>query len=95
MNTEALLRKTVHPPCTEEHEIVEIVLPADRTRLSLGDRLALRIGLWLTLRAQRSRPRRTPRAQRAPVSYVRTLDRGITEHEAITLLSFPIQRGLR
>lgn len=59
MSTDTLLRSTLHPPCPVEQEILEIVVPADRHQLAVADRLSLRLGLWLLLRAQRSR-RRAP-----------------------------------
>ncbi|BDZ38450.1 hypothetical protein [Microbacterium suwonense] len=93
MSTEALLRQTTHPPCTEEHDILEITVPADRTELGLADRLSLRIGLWLLLRAQRN-----PRHARAGTGddIVRHRDRTrVTEHDAITLLAHGLQRHLR
>lgn len=93
MNTEALLRQTIHPPCTEEQEILEITVPADRTELALADRLSLRIGLWLLLRAQRN-----PRHARAVTGddIARHRDRTrVTEHDAITLLTYGLQRHLR
>jgi hypothetical protein len=93
VSTEALLRQTTHPPCTEEQEILEITVPADRTELALSDRLSLRIGLWLLLRAQRG-PRRARRLSNEDVILLRDRPR-ITEHEAITLLTYDLQRQLR
>lgn len=93
MRTEALLRKTVHPPCPDEQEILEITVPADRTHLSLSDRLSLRIGLWLLLRAERIRSR-TGSANHEKVMRLRARPL-ITEHEALTLLTYDLQRQLR
>lgn len=79
---------SIHPPDTEDRQILNIPDQAALQRLPLSDRLSLRIGLWLLERGLRtgdtlddaSRPSRTER---------------ITEHEAITLLTFDLQRGLR
>jgi len=92
VSTEALLRQTIHPPCTGE-EILEITVPADRAALTLGDRLSLRLGLWLLLRAQRS-PRRARGISHADAMLLRDRPR-ITEHEAITVLTYDLQRQLR
>lgn len=92
MSTEALLRQTIHPPCSED-EILEITVPADRAELALRDRLSLRLGLWLLLRAQRS-PRRARSLSREEVMLLRERPR-ISEHEAITLLTYDLQRQLR
>jgi hypothetical protein len=92
VSTEALLRQTIHPPCTED-EILEIAVPADRAELTLGDRLSLRLGLWLLLRAQR-RPRRARSLSHEDVMLLRDRRR-ITEHESITMLAFDLQRHLR
>ncbi|MFC7790473.1 hypothetical protein ACU045_15985 [Microbacterium sp. MAHUQ-60] len=93
MSTEALLRQTVHPPCTEDEEILEITVPTDRAELAFSDRLSLRIGLWLLLRAQRT-PRRGGTPSREDV--LRRLERPrVTEREAITLLTYDLQRRLR
>lgn len=91
MSTEALLRQTIHPPCTED-EILEITVPTDRAELTLGDRLSLRLGLWLLVRAQR-RPRRARTLSHEDVMLLRAQPR-ITEHEAISVLAFDLQRQL-
>lgn len=93
MNTEALLRNTVHPPCTEEQETLAITVPADRSALSFADRMSLRVGLWLLLRAERQRETRGD----LPREEVRRLlaKRRVTEREAFTMLTYDAQRGLR
>jgi len=92
VSTEALLHQTIHPPCTED-EILEITVPADRTELTFGDRLSLRLGLWLLLRAQRS-PRRDRALSREDIMLLRDRPR-ISEREAITVLAYDLQRQLR
>ncbi|MGO2745125.1 hypothetical protein [Microbacterium sp.] len=94
MNTEVLLRKTVHPPCIEE-ETLEITVPADRAALAFTDRLSLRIGLWLLLRAERAQrsPRGKPAMSREEA--MRLLEtRRITEREAMVMLTYDLQRQL-
>lgn len=91
MSTEALLRQTIHPPCIED-EILEITVPADRAELTLSDRISLRLGLWLLLRAQRSR-RRISELSAEEVMLLRDRPH-VTEHEAVTTLTFDLQRRL-
>jgi hypothetical protein len=92
VSTEALLRQTIHPPCIEGEEILEITVPADRTELALTDRLSLRIGLWLLLRAQR-RPRRAGGLSSEEVMLLRARPH-VTEHQAMTMLAYDLQRRL-
>lgn len=93
MTAEALLRKTIHPPCPEGKETLEFTVPVDRTELALADRLSLRIGLWLMVRAERAR-RTPPSLSREEV--MRLLDtRRTTEREAMTMLTYDLQRQLR
>lgn len=99
MNTEALLRNTVHPPCSQEQEILEITVPANRRQLKITDRLSLRLGLWLMLRAERSSRRQ--RAVLTREEMVRMLDAqrtaGITrftERETVAILTHDMQRHM-
>ncbi|WP_243225349.1 hypothetical protein [Microbacterium sp. CIAB417] len=91
MTIAQLHRSTSHPPCPEDREILEIPVPVDRTELALADRLSLRIGLWLLLRTQR---RRTPSASIDVPSFFPGAP-NLTQHEALTLLTFDLQRQLR
>lgn len=94
MSTNTLLRSTAHPPCPEEQEILEIAVPADRTELALVDRLALRFGLWLTLRVQRQR--RSPRRVMTHEEVMRMFETShVTERESLALLAYHLQRQMR
>jgi len=76
---------SIHPPDTEDREILNIPDRADQRRLPFTDRLSLRVGLWLLHRSlnQTSLPARE----------VQDLDhRPLTEHEAITLLTHGLQQ---
>ncbi|KDA05737.1 hypothetical protein DC31_15130 [Microbacterium sp. CH12i] len=93
MSTPTLLRSTAHPPCPEEQEVLEITVPTDRKTLAFTERMSLRLGLWLLLRAQH--PRRTP----PPMTHeemVRLFEaRHTSEREAMAMLTFDMQRYLR
>ncbi|MDT0157039.1 hypothetical protein Q9R19_05300 [Microbacterium sp. ARD32] len=79
---------SIHPPDTGDRQILSIPDHAAQRRLPLPDRLSLRIGLWLLERGLHHsdladdgpRPRRSE---------------GITEREALTLLTYDLHRGLR
>lgn len=91
MSPEALLRETVHPPCPDE--TVEFTLPADRTSLALVDRLSLRIGLWLLLRAERAR---TTRGDLRREEVQRLLaQQHASRQQAIALIAYDLQRHMR
>jgi hypothetical protein len=79
---------SIHPPDTEDRQILNIPDQATQQRLPLSDRLSLRIGLWLLERSLHT----GEIAEEAPRPDHR---QRITEHEAITLLTFDLQRGLR
>ncbi len=89
MSPEALLRETVHPPCPDE--TVEFTLPADRTSLALVDRLSLRIGLWLLLRAERARTEAARTISHEQMLLLRENQRTM-EREALTMLTYGLQR---
>ena len=91
MSTNTLLRSTYHPPCIEKQEILQISVPADRTTLSLADRLSLRLGLWLALRPQRAR--REP-LTRERVMLMRETQQSI-RREALALYAFDMHRQMR
>lgn len=91
MSPEALLRETVHPPCPDE--TVEFTLPADRTSLALVDRLSLRIGLWLLLRAERARTTRGD-LRREEVQRLLAQQHASRQH-AIALIAYDLQRHMR
>lgn len=86
VNTDTLHRSTIHPH-TEERQLPHIQEPE---RLAPADRLAFRIGLWLLQRSLRRE--QTP--ERPTPTQVRER-RGISEHEAITLLIHTQQQMLR
>ena len=93
MNT-TLYRTTVHPPDTQDHQVLHLPAPDELQRLALADRLSLRVGLWLLQRAQRSRPaRRTVRAGSIEPLVLDRRHRSIAETHA--LLVFDLQRQLR
>lgn len=97
MNTFAPLRNPTHPPDTQDREVLEVTLPSDRAELRLTDRLSLRVGLWLLVRAQRPQRRPVRRAsEQMPRHVLHARDRRqVTEHEAMTMLIFDLQRHLR
>lgn len=97
MNTFAPPRNTTHPPDTQDREVLEVTLPADRDELRFTDRLSLRVGLWLLVRAQRPQRRRVRRASaHTPPHSLHPRDRRlVTEREAMTMLIFDLQRHLR
>lgn len=99
MNTTTLRLTTAHPPCPPdsgpEDRVLEIPVPADRSRLPLSSRLSLRIGLWLLLRAQRPRRRQAPPfASDADATFF-PFGRHLTQREAMILLTYDLQRQLR
>jgi len=83
---------TAHPPCPEDREVLEIPVPADRSELALADRLSLRLGLWLLLRAQRA-----PRRSTAPIDVPAHFPGAplLTQREAMIVLAYDLQRQLR
>ncbi|GAB3599541.1 hypothetical protein [Microbacterium tumbae] len=93
MTIAQLHRSTAHPPCPQEFEILEIPVPVDRAELALAERLSLRIGLWLLLRAQRARRR----AEHPPIDVASHFPGAplLTQREAIAVLTYDLQRQLR
>jgi len=90
-----LHRSIAHPPDIEDREVLQIPRPDELRRLSLADRLSLRIGLWLFQRAQR------PRRQRRGL-YIDPADlfllgeqRHRSAAESYALLTYDMQRGMR
>lgn len=99
MNTTTLPRSISHPPDTQDREVLHIPVPSDRRELALTDRLSLRIGLWLLLRAQRTRNVRRERvrgATRAPSRSSSLFDpaRALSDRERLALLTFDLQRQI-
>ncbi|MGP6171233.1 hypothetical protein ACTU6V_08480 [Microbacterium sp. A204] len=99
MSTEALLRNTIHPPCSQEQETLEITVPADRKQLNIADRLSLRLGLWLMLRTQRSaRNRRTMMSREEAARLLDAQRPGglthFTEREKVAILTYDMQRHM-
>jgi hypothetical protein len=84
---------STHPPDTEDRQILTIPDHTARQRLPLADRLSLRLGLWLLERGLHTHEPRTPRASAYRPLLAR--EQAISEREAITLLSYDLQRGLR
>ena len=100
MSTETLLRSTSHPPCPQEQEILEIALPADRTELTLADRLSLRLGLWLMLRTRHPRRRRAATLTRDEALRLLNAQRTaqaerFTERETLAMLTYDMQRHMQ
>ncbi len=79
---------STHPPDTQGLRTLTIPDDDTRRRLTPAERLSLSIGLWLLQRGlhRADQPLRVV-PQQAPSR--------ITEHEAITLLTFDLQRQLR
>lgn len=93
MNT-TLYRSTPHPPDTEDRTVLRLPAADELRRLSLADRLSLRVGLWLLQRAQRphrSRPLSTSESTDA----LRLDRRRASASEALALSAFDLQRQLR
>ncbi len=86
-----LLRSTLHPPCPQDQEVLEVTVPADRRELALTDRLSLRLGLWLLLRAERSRRRAARTISHEQMMLLRE-NRRTMEREALTMLTHGLQR---
>ena len=91
MSTDTLLRSTLHPPCPEDQEILEVTVPANRKELALADRIPLRFGLWLLLRAERSRGRSARTITQEQMMLLRE-NRRTMEREALTMLTHGLQR---
>lgn len=91
MSTSTLLRSTSHPPCPQDQEIVEISVPIDRTQLALTDRLSLRFGLWLLLRAGSAR-RRQPRTITHEQMMLLRENQRTMERQALAMLTYGLQR---
>lgn len=94
MSTNLLLHSTSHPPCPEEQQTLEITVPTNRNTLPFTERLSLRLGLWLLLRAER--PRRTPPPSMTREEMMRLFEtRSATERESLQMLYYDMQRYLR
>ncbi|WAA67749.1 hypothetical protein [Microbacterium oxydans] len=94
MNT-TLHRSITHPPDTEDREVLQIPRPDELRRLSLADRLSLRIGLWLFQRAQRPRRERRTRSVDAEALLRLKQQRLRAEADASVHMVYDLQRGLR
>lgn len=94
MNT-TLHRSDIHPPDIEDRQVLQIPRPDELRRLSLADRLSLRIGLWLFQRAQRPpRPRRGLYLDPADMLLFGE-QRHRSAAESYALLTYDMQRGMR
>lgn len=87
VNTETLHRSTIHPH-SQEQQLPHIQEPE---RLAPADRIAFRIGLWLLQRSFRNEQKSEPQPHRPH----HREPRGISEHQAITLLIHTQQQKLR
>ncbi|MGL3150832.1 hypothetical protein ACSS7Z_10770 [Microbacterium sp. A82] len=94
MSTRTLLRSTAHPPCTEDQEILEITVPSNRHELALRDRLSLRIGLWLLVRARRPNRPSKPAMSREQVMLMLETRRTV-EREALAVVMYDLHRVQR
>ena len=76
-------------------DVVTVSLPASDAPLSAADRLSLRLGLWLLLRAQR--PKRTAARQRRRNPQPAASDhlQRLSRDNAQTLTSYGLLRQLR
>ena len=96
MNTLTLPRSESHPPDTQDPTVLEISVPANRRELALTDRLSLRLGIWLLLRAQRAQSRAERRAARAEELGLLLLEeQNRLPLERYALLMYDLQRQLR
>ncbi|WP_417553991.1 hypothetical protein [Microbacterium sp.] len=84
---------SIHPPDIEDRQILTIPDHTARQHLPLADRLSLRLGLWLLERGLHTQRPRTRHASTYRPLLAR--EQAISEHEAITLLAYDLQRGLR
>ncbi len=91
MSTDTLLRSTLHPPCPEDQEILEVTVPTNRKELALMDRISLRFGLWLLLRAERSH-RRSTRTITQEQAILLLENRRVMEREALAMLTHGLHR---
>lgn len=92
MSITTLPRSISHPPDIEDREVLTIPVPAVRRGLPIADRLSLSIGLWLLLRAQRSRRRPNPYA--GSDTFRPLGERHLSERESLTVLAYDLQRRL-
>lgn len=82
------LSTSIHPPDTEGRQTISIPDRDGLQRLTLIDRLSIRVGLWLLQRSTRARVQ----SRTAPVP---DLDRRpIHETEAIAVLAWGLQRTM-
>ncbi|MGO2932872.1 hypothetical protein [Microbacterium sp.] len=86
-----LLRSTVHPPCTDDQEVLEVSVPTNRKELTLANRLSLRLGLWLLLRTDRSR-RKSTRTITQEQMMLLLENRRTMERESLAMLTHTLQR---
>ncbi|MCK8477451.1 hypothetical protein [Microbacterium aurugineum] len=94
MNT-TLHRSVSHPPDIEDREVLQIPRPDELRRLSLADRLSLRIGLWLFQRAQRPQRHRRGLYIDPSERFLLGEQRHRSAAESSALLTFDMQRGMR
>lgn len=94
MNT-TLHRSIDHPPDIEDREVLHVPRPDELRRLSLADRLSLRIGLWLFQRAQRPRRPRRPLYIDQADALLLGEQRHRTAAESFALLTYDMQHGMR
>jgi hypothetical protein len=90
-----LHRSDIHPPDIEDREVLQIPRPDELRRLSLADRLSLRIGLWLFQRAQRPRHQRRSLHIDPAGLFLLGEQRHRSAAESNALLTFDMQRGMR
>lgn len=86
---------SIHPPDTEDRQILTIPDHDDRRQLALADRLSLRVALWLLERSLRTEP---AEETDAPAWHERRAERQRLElarrQQAITLLTYDLQRRI-
>lgn len=90
MLTDRQQNTSIHPPDTEDRQILTIPDQEGLRRLAVADRLRLRIGLWLLQHSLRTD--RSP-APGAPDLQYRQLQL-LNEHQSVALLTYGLQRGM-
>ncbi|MFD5214712.1 hypothetical protein [Microbacterium sp. NPDC058345] len=85
---------SIHPPDTEDRQILTIPDHDDRRQLALADRLSLRVGLWLLERSLRSEDvdRTDAAARHQQREELKRL--ALDQRQAIALLTFDLQRRM-
>lgn len=92
MNT-TLSRTTTRPPDTQDRQVLALPAPDELRALSTADRLSLRLGLWLLLRAERAAQRAAALA--APTDPEAWREQRLDHRDSFSVLTFDLQGQLR